>query len=693
MIQSKISTNVSYKEDEAIDSEDVGHEANPYEMELFNKEVVIVFGKPKYTKMQYNIVFFPMYLVVNQSISAQIGIIEIPKNKVITLLNDTGELDVDNIEDPLLFSFVNEHFIDRMGSSVNQFDEMESSKEDPTEDHIDELQEIDFETDDHDVLRVSVPKKSLSRELEKASTILNKGVFKIIADHKQPASLLEETEEDAKQNKRNFTSSTRNTWIEKFMKNNHYAIHQVESNGDCLFAVIRDAFKQVGYYTTVDKLRAIVAKDATQTIFDEHRQLYMDLDATVREYDHEMKTIKKQIEVDFKKRAKIMVQNKENMTLLLETIQFMKERYVELKEMKTEIQNLISESVSDFSKIDTLEKFREYIQTPQFWADNWAIAVLERELQIKMIILSQRAFLDDDLDSVLMCGEIDVQLQKQNRFEPKYYIMTTFSGNHFELITYKHKRILEFHEIPYHVKSLIVNKCMEKSSGPFSIIPSFQDLQERMGIQIDKSDPDIEKEDHEYDSTTVFAFHPKSSNTPKPGKGVQEQITKTNQPLYVNLSKHKDWRKKLDDTWTEHIFEIDGHKYASVEHYYQGSKFKKRNPDFMLQFSLDSNSKISKDIDLAQSAGSKSGKLSKKAKTKVKQDILLRPVEVTIDPDFYGERSQQERLDGIRAKFSQNDDLKHILLATNDAKLIQFKRGSPAESDLVLMAVRRHLDI
>ena len=111
----------------------------------------------------------------------------------------------------------------------------------------------------------------------------------------------------------------------------------------------------------------------------------------------------------------------------------------------------------------------------------------------------------------------------------------------------------------------------------------------------------------------------------------------------------------------------------------------------MLQFSLDSNSKISKDIDLAQSAGSKSGKLSKKAKTKIKQDVLLRPLEVTIDPDFYGERSQQERLDAIRAKISQNDDLNQMLLATRDAKLIQFKRGSPAETDNILMAVRRHL--
>ena len=487
MVQSKISKNVSYEENTMIDNEDLGHEAIPYEMDLFNKEVVVVFGKPKYTKMQYHIVYFPIYLVVNNSISSQIGVIEIMKNKVITVLNDSGEFDVDHIEEPLLFSFVDEHFIDHAGSSVKQFDEVEpiNVKYSPLDS--DEIQEIDFEMDDNDVLKIKVPKKNISREIEKASAILEKGVFKVDSDHKQPASLVEETEEDAKQNKQNFKSSTRNSWIEKFMKNNHYAIHGVESNGDCFFAVIRDAFKQIGYYTTVEKLRAIVSKNATQVIFDEHRQLYTDLDATLREYDHEMKSIKQHIEVDLKKRAKHMTNNKGNMTLILETIQQQKDRYAELKELKKEIQILISENISDFSKIDTLEKFRQYIQTTLFWADNWAISVLERELQIKMIILSERAYLDDDLDGVLMCGEIDSQLQQQKRFEPKYYIMTSFSGNHFELITYKHKRILEYYEIPYHIKALIVNKCMEKSSGPFSIIPSFQDLQERMGIEVQKN--------------------------------------------------------------------------------------------------------------------------------------------------------------------------------------------------------------
>ena len=52
---------------------------------------------------------------------------------------------------------------------------------------------------------------------------------------------------------------------------------------------------------------------------------------------------------------------------------------------------------------------------------------------------------------------------------------------------------------------------------------------------------------------------------------------------------------------------------------------------------------------------------------------------VSIDKDFYGERSVQENQNAIKAKFDQNDELKQILIHTYPAKLTLFRRGRKAE--------------
>ena len=46
----------------------------------------------------------------------------------------------------------------------------------------------------------------------------------------------------------------------------------------------------------------------------------------------------------------------------------------------------------------------------------------------------------------------------------------------------------------------------------------------------------------------------------------------------------------------------------------------------------------------------------------------------------------------MNAKFSKNEDLKKVLLATRDAKLMQFNHGSSPDSDHILMAVRHELN-
>lgn len=700
MAHSLLSNKFLYEEKKGTTSieskEDLPEDVIPYEMEIEGKEVLVVFGKPQYDKIKYNIVYFQIYLVKHKKVKP-IGLVEFSKNKVISVMNEKGELDVESIDDPILYSFVNADFIDKYGSTFEEEDEEEHSKKeeplDETEEPSLELEEVEFEEDENDVLKVKVSKNQTSKIIQQANTLLKEGPFEVDASVKTLPSLIEESEEHAKENKQQFKSGPRNKWIENFMKNNHYDIHNVEDNGDCLFAVIRDAYKQIGYKTNVKQLRAIVAKEATQAIFDEQRQLFLDLDSSKREYEHEMKTIKENLKVLEERQKSISKSKKDLLETILITVKEEKQRYNELKQLKKETEILIEENVSDFSDIATLEQFRQYIMSSNYWADSWAISVLEQALKMKLVIFSERAYLDGDLDGILLCGEASKELQSQKYFDPKYYIMTTFSGDHFRLISYKDRKILEYHEVPYHVKSLIVNKCLESEHGIYSLIRNFQDLQERMGIQKQEFKEEQHDENPNYNSNVILVFHEKSSKNPKPGKGIHEKISKSKQANFLDLAKHKDWRKKLDDSWNDeiHVFEVNGHKYASVTHYYQGAKFKKHNPDFQLQFSLDSGHAISKDTELARCAGSKSGALSKKMKKKVKQDISLRPEGVSIDPDFYGQRSQEERLEALKAKFTQNEDLTKLLKDTKDAKLMHFTRGQPPETDHLLMLVRDYV--
>jgi predicted NAD-dependent protein-ADP-ribosyltransferase YbiA (DUF1768 family) len=154
----------------------------------------------------------------------------------------------------------------------------------------------------------------------------------------------------------------------------------------------------------------------------------------------------------------------------------------------------------------------------------------------------------------------------------------------------------------------------------------------------------------------------------------------------LNIKENNDWRKKLDDDWSTN-FTVDNKRWKTVEHYYQASKFKKHNPHFYNMFSLDdTSSDIAKDVALAKAAGSQKG-IYKKGK----KEIPLRPTEIHIDSDFYGSRRFEEREKALYAKFTQNADLKSILLATKSAVLKQYIPRQVAKRDKLLMEVREKI--
>jgi len=682
MVSSKINKEINYVETKTIDPEDNGYHSSLYEMYIHDKPITIALGKQKYTFSSKSVLYYPIYLVVNQKIKAQIGVYEIQSSRSLNVLDEDGDIDLTKIGEPLLYSFVNSKFIEKVLSKPIENDKKAHVEHDKKKEKPDEIVEIDdIDVDENDVMKLKIPEGEMSKEMEKTVKISKDGIFEIDKNMKQPISLKEETEEDSNKQKMEFKKSAANKWIENFFKNNNYNIVPNDGAGDCFFYVVRDAFRQIGHNTTVPKLRALLAKELTDDIYQEHRNLYLGFLNEIREHDNDIDEIKK-TNTEYKKRMK-KLEDKIDKERLIEEAKKLQETYKEKLKKRKETVKLQEEYIGYMKDIDSIDKYRAYIQTSNFWADAWAISTLERLLNVKFIIFSEESFKSGDFDGVLNCGDFNKKLEELGTFSPNYYIMTVYNGNHYELLSYYHKRILNFNEIPYDVKVLGVNKCLEKNSGQYYLIQDFRNFKSKLGM-----DPDLgkklEEEDEDsdlYDSNVTFMFHSKSDNSPKPGAGSGEKIPKTKVQEYVTLSKIDNWRKKLDDSWGEGIFELDKHKWMSVEHYIQAAKYKKGFPDFYLLFSLDSDSEISKDPSLAKIAG-EGGK---------KNNKTLRPKEVKIDADYHLGRFEEERERAVSAKFNQNEDLKQMLLLTKNALLMEFIRRNPAKKDIILMGVRRSL--
>ena len=128
--------------------------------------------------------------------------------------------------------------------------------------------------------------------------------------------------------------------------------------------------------------------------------------------------------------------------------------------------------------VKNIEDFKRVVQTCEFWAETWAVSSMERALKTKIIVLSSENYDAGDVENVLLCGQEN--FEDQPIFEPKYYIMTEHSGQHYQLITYDNKKMFKFDELPTEIKKLIVNKCMEKQGGIYNTIPEFKRLKEKM---------------------------------------------------------------------------------------------------------------------------------------------------------------------------------------------------------------------
>ena len=674
MVLSKIDSEISYPEFKSVDAEDFKKEANLYQIEIDGIEVIIAVGNSKNTFENKNILFFPVYLVKHNNKVIQIGVYEIKASDYISFLDDSNNLDVEKLNDPLIYNFVTDSMLKK--------NRMEPEKP---------LRKIDKEKE-KEKEKLEEEEDEEAENLEQEDVVENyeipterKGLFIFTKGVPIPPLLKEETKKKSAELTLEYNGKLKDTkkdnWIQKFMENKNYGLVDNEAGGDCLFSTIRDAFSSIAQQTSVDKLRKKLSDEANEELFLMYRKNFDDVKKTIieetnqiKQYDNEYASVRQSF-------ANVIDMHEKK--LLADTATEIKKLHDELVKNKKLTKQLLDE-FTFMEGIDTLEKLKKKIRHCSFWADTWAISTLERVLNIKTINLSSEAYKTGDLTNVLNCGQLnDTILQNKGVFMPEFYLILDYTGDHYKLISYKKKQIFKFSEIPYAIKKMIVDKCMERNAGPFALIPDFQ------RFKTGNMKPVVKEPQYEelteaklrglYDDEIVFHFYSKSNDKPLPGKGAGEKIPNNMVKEFSELANTKEWRKKLSNFWVQK-FTLDNHQWASVEHYYQASKFKNGFHDFYLSFSLDSGTDLSKDPSMAKAAGGKTGLYNGK---------LLRPVEVSIDADFFSKttnRDNKEMYAGQYAKFSQNKDLEDLLLATKNAKLTHHVRGAePVIFDNLMM--------
>ena len=669
MVLSKLDSDISYPELKSVDSGDLKMEANLYQLEIKDIDIIIAVGNSKNTYEDKNILYFPIYLVKYNNKVIQIGLYEIKSSDYLSYLDKYNNLDIEKMEEPLIYSFVSKDFLNKMRLKPD----VPLHRIDKEEGEITESEDEDDEDeDDEDEQDKYVVDYEISPERQ--------DIFVKIKGVPVPPLLPEETQKQSKDIREKYHESSKDTWIDKFMKNHNYNIQDNEGGGDCLFATIRDAFSSIAQQTSVNKIRKKLAEEATQEIFDGYKEQYDMYNASIIRDTNKIKELANEYLL-YKERIHQTIDRNEQKAIVVQAKEVKKEhdRLVEEKRVSA----AILKEYKFMKGIGNLDQFKRAVRHCDFWADTWAISTLERILNIKIIVMSSENYKADDTKNVLQCGQLnDKILEQRGRFTPDFYIIVDYTGNHYKLIGYKKKMIFKFSEIPYDIKKMIYEKCMEKNAGPFFIIPDFLKFKATQKKTVIKEaqyeDLSESKLRGLYNDDIVFQFYSKSLDKPLPGKGSGEKIPSDRLREYSTLASIPQWRKKLSNFWVQ-PFTLDNHKWASVEHYYQGSKFKKTHPDFYLSFSLDSGTDLSKDPSMAKAAGEKNGKF---------KGELLRPAEVSIDSDFSEKRQKREIYSAQYAKFTQNEDLKTLLLATGDAKLAHFIKGSEPVVFDELMLIR-----
>lgn len=128
--------------------------------------------------------------------------------------------------------------------------------------------------------------------------------------------------------------------------------------------------------------------------------------------------------------------------------------YTQLRDMYMEAaRNQNKDVMQDLGYMCTIhstEGLRSFMRTSDYWADEYAIDHVEQHYRVKIMILDKRA---------AYAGRNPARFQLVSTpFKPRYYVILSYDGKHYELVTYRGQALFRISDLPAQVYMLFNDK-------------------------------------------------------------------------------------------------------------------------------------------------------------------------------------------------------------------------------------------
>ena len=742
------------------DSKETNYRAPLYEAVVMGINTIISIGQIKNTFIEKNIVYYPIYLIKSDKVISQIGVYELFEETVASILDDEGDINLDKTPPPLIYSFVTKTLIQKAvfisenpSAAAKGRAKLALPKVTGAAAAAAAAAAEDEDTESDDDIQAAI------HASQAAPKDVGKGPVKI--PKRLPVQTMDQFDSELRNFRERPDQPWIQRYYMNNEFNIVKSPIDSDSFFYAICDAIRSVYpdRDINIINLREKLAGVISVEqysAYKSLYDSfslqlqrNRQRNEEIvaenqDLKTRLTGSQSLSEKKQI------RERALVLKAENEEL--------KEKREAIKDNMKYVNFM--KGVHNIEQLRDVIRVGE--GAGEFRADEWAISALEIILNIKLIVFSKTDFHDNNdkafaMTNVIHCGKNvnksqkdfivqEIEKMKSGKhksaamvaldepkskeasesglikrrdkydFIPDHYIMLSETDKHYDLITYRETKMFTFAEIPYCVKIQITSRCLQgfELSGIYTNIPQFmlfmkEDMEatnKMLMKDIESEIADLDKSSNPHYNDSLRLMHHALSSNKMPGFAVGDLVSPSDMKGFMNLmggggnndkGGKNNWRRKISNEWCQ-PFTQDGHRWLSVEHYYQGNKFLKTFPEFYLLFTMDANkkskyydetsilSRISNDVELATIAGKKNPTTTIDGKK-----VSLRPSSVAIDPDFFNGRHSRVLEDGTMAKFSQNDDLAKVLLMTNNAKLINYSHTKHTTPSMHIMHVRSKL--